>query len=115
MAFIKLSDTLYMCQSDDDRDLAWAEGAVAIVQDADEIAKYYKLVEGEWQFLYNQSEAPSLQSITDQLNSVLPSLADNNGKYLKVVDGVVVWATVSSGSGGYDGDPETIVQNSTHR
>lgn len=43
----------------------------------------------------------------------IPDLEGNDGKLLKLVDGVVSWA--ASGSGGYDGDPTVIIQDATHR
>lgn len=43
----------------------------------------------------------------------IPDTTGNEGKILKIVSGELSWE--SAGSGGYDGDPTVIIQDSTHR
>jgi hypothetical protein len=53
-------------------------------------------------------------SVTEFLTALLPSCAGHANKFLKVdADGNVVWA--AGGGGGYDGDPNTVIQDATHR
>lgn len=79
MAYIKLSNKKYLCESDSDRSTSWAQGAIAIVKDDAVGAKYYRLSSTTWNFLYNQADAPEKQD-------ELPSQTGHAGKGI-ITDG----------------------------
>lgn len=64
------------------------------------------LISGKWVNLNKVSAAQLIKAL-------LPDFTEQEGKILKITDGVLSWA--AAGSGGYDGDPETIEQDATHR
>ncbi len=131
MASIKIFQDFYLCDTDEDRDINWPEGTIAMVKHATLVLKYYKLTLGEFLFVCNHADAPSsfypvwnacsgylltnaIQTITTTIQSEsLPSIEGQDGKFLKVVNGEKVW--IAGGDSGYDGDPTVIVQDATHR
>ena len=60
---------------------------------------------------YDTSHDPILYILIK--STKIPDPTSAEGSVLKVVDGALAWASL--GGGGYDGDPTTIIQDSTHR
>jgi hypothetical protein len=106
MAFIKLSNKKYVCETNADRSTSWAIGAIAIVKDATYGAKFYRLDSGPtWTFLYNAEDAPEKQ---DELVS---------GTNIKTVNSTTLLGSgnvSAGGSGTFSGTMDDISDGSTY-
>jgi hypothetical protein len=85
MSFIKLSNTKYMCQSSDDLDNSWPAGTIAILPGVGPgaAALYYKFIDDEWVFQYDQNNAPTSEEILEELRDLLPDGTGQEGKFLR--------------------------------